>query len=216
MSPPRTSRIIEISAKGSRRSLPILLPYHNLLPLHPILMAGCFLHHHRAFSIMTQNDETRGKDLQSRSNPVIAQLITWNKTHCASLLLWEKMMKHKPSSHHSAVWLKSEKKKKKKRHTAWQLKKKILDCVTEIVLFSVFHNRPFLGLSLYPHLWNCQSWEKWRDTTLFDNKSRSWQAVTAVTFQKAHACSALHVDCSFQQLVIKLLIAFPILQKIQW
>lgn len=126
VSAPRASRIIEISAKGSKRCLQILLPYCNLQPLHPFLMSGCFLHHHRAFTIMTENDEARGRGLQSWSNPMIAQLITWNKTHCASLLLWEKMMKHKLSSHHSAVWF------KEKRDTTWWLKKKVLDCATEI------------------------------------------------------------------------------------
>lgn len=108
-SDPRASRIIEISAKGSKRCLQILLPYCNLQPLRPFLMAGC--HHRHAFTTMTENDEARGTDLQSWSNPVIAQLITWSKTLCASLLLWEKMTKHKHHSHHPAVWL-----KEKKRH----------------------------------------------------------------------------------------------------
>lgn len=146
-------------------------------------MAGCFLHHHRASSIMTENDEARGKDLQSWSNTAIAQLITRNKMHCASLLLWEKMMKHKAGSHRSAVRLKGKKEKKnqkkKKRDTTWQLKKKILDSVTEIVLYSVLHNQAFLGPSLYPHLWRRQTWQKQRGTTIPDNKPRPQQAANS-------------------------------------
>lgn len=64
-SAPRASRIIETSTKGNKRWLQILLPYCNLQCLHSFLMARCFLHHCHAFATTTENDEARGRGLQS-------------------------------------------------------------------------------------------------------------------------------------------------------
>lgn len=157
-------------------------------------MAACFLHHHRAFSIMTENEEARGKDLQSWSSPAIAQLITWNKTHCAPLLLGDKMMKHKPRSHHSAVGLEG---KEEKRHHMTAEGRDFALCHRNHSI-SVLPNGPVLGPPLSPHLWSCQSGQKQRDTAGFEKKSLSQQAGTATLLQKVHKCSALHEDYSLQ------------------